>query len=132
MAKNSKTTQPVDTQAPQTNVSETATAATIPPELSATTPASAGEVLTTGETTTTNTQEGSQPETNAPVAPLGDDVQQAGATDPIPHVEETKVYAVLSPLKHDGTRYSIGGRIRMTETEAETLVLIGVLGDPQE
>lgn len=62
------------------------------------------------------------------------EAQAARAASPVPDEPELVVYPVLSPLRHNGLRYSPddpqANTIPLTEAEAEPLLAIGVLGEP--
>lgn len=45
---------------------------------------------------------------------------------------ETRLYPVLSKLKHNGKRYTESDVVEMTEAQAETLQALGVLGEPED
>ncbi len=45
---------------------------------------------------------------------------------------ETKLYPILSKIRHNGKRYSEGESVEMTEAQAETLQALGVLGEPED
>lgn len=61
---------------------------------------------------------------------------KAAAPDPANELDDGKrAHPVLSPLKHDGRLYGPdvedGATVRMTDAEAEVLIALGVLGEPE-
>ena len=53
----------------------------------------------------------------------------AGASPVPPDHQPERTYPVLSPLRHDGQLYAEGDTIALTESAAETLIALGVLGE---
>ncbi len=39
-------------------------------------------------------------------------------------------HTVLSPLRHDGQTYAEGDTVELTSEQAQSLMIIGVVGDP--
>ena len=64
----------------------------------------------------------------SPLAPPSDQPPAAAVPDPASVAEHS--YTVLSPLKWRRRRREIGETVAMTEAQAETLVALGVLGEP--
>ncbi|HEY9212066.1 MAG TPA: hypothetical protein VIQ29_04335 [Ancylobacter sp.] len=80
---------------------------------------------------------GQEPATQQELVDLSRAARDAGSANSAetpPDFPIRLTYPVLSPLRHSARRYAPGDpetdTIELTEAEAETLLAIGVLGDP--